>query len=204
MSITDIPEFIEAGPGDLIRAEDWNGVQQLMRESLRTHHHSRAIGTPPTDSGTSDDAEQIDTTGIADGAITASKMAPNSVTQTSVAAGAIGTAQLADKAVITSTLGDAQVTGAKLKFSTVAASSTTLAAGQTFEQLVQSAAPTTKTTIYFPTLSLVFTGVGGFADVTAQIVYRQTGGASTIDVYIRLANTGNAQTIVFWQVLTFA
>lgn len=204
MSISDIPEFIEAGPGDLIRAEDWNGVQQLMRESLRTHHHNRTIGTPPIDSGASDDAEQIDTGGIADGAITASKMAPNSVTQTSVAANAIGTAQLMDKSVITTTLGDAQVTGAKLKFSTVAASSAVLDVGQTFEQLVQLAAPTTKTTIYFPTLTLIGTTAGGFADVTAQIVYRQTGGASTIDVYIRLSNTGNAQTSVFWQVLTFA
>jgi hypothetical protein len=204
MAIQDIPEFVEFGPGDLIRAEDWNAVQQQMRESLRTHHHNRPLGTPPDDSGVSDDAEQINTDGIADGAITASKLAPNSVSQTNVAANSIGTDQLVDKSVITAKLGDAQVSGAKLKFSTVATSSTVLVAGQTFEQLVQSAAPSTKTTIYFPTLSLVFTSAGGFADVTAQIVYRQTGGASTIDVYIRLSNAGNAQTSVFWQVLTFA
>jgi len=204
MAIRDIPEFIEVGPGDLIRAEDWNGVQQQMRESLRTHHHSRPIGTPPDDSGMSDDAEQIDTDGIADGAITASKMAPGSVTQANIAASAVNTTQLADRAVTTAKIADNQVTGSKLLFNTVKAGSVVLASNGSTEALVQSSAPSTKTTIYFPTLSLIGTATGGFADVTAQMVYKQTPPSTGIDVYVRLVNTGSAQTTIFWQVLTFA
>jgi len=188
MAIRDIPEFIEVGPGDLIRAEDWNGVQQQMRESLRTHHHSR----------------QIDTDGIADGAITASKMAPGSVTQANIAASAVNTTQLADRAVTTAKIADNQVTGSKLLFNTVKAGSVVLASNGSTEALVQSSAPSTKTTIYFPTLSLIGTATGGFADVTAQMVYKQTPPSTGIDVYVRLVNTGSAQTTIFWQVLTFA
>ena len=41
MAITDIPEFVEVGPGDLIRADDWNNIQRQIRNSVRNHRHSR-------------------------------------------------------------------------------------------------------------------------------------------------------------------
>lgn len=206
MAISDIPEFIKVGPGDLIRADDWNGVQQQLRESLRTHHHSRPIGTPPDDGAALDDAEQIDATGIADGAITASKLAAGAVTSASIPANAITSAQLADGSVTTTKIGAAAITTAKLSFATVNRGSLSLGPGLTSEVLVQSAAPNTKTTIYFPTMVVSSsTGVAGaISDVVANIVYRQVVGVTTVDVYVRFANAGGATAGILWQVLTFA
>jgi hypothetical protein len=82
-------------------------------------------------------------------------------------------------------------------------SSLSLAPG-TSEILVQSAAPSTKTTIYFPVLAIVSSTGAGVSNITAQIVYRQAVSATTVDLYIRLVNNGAATASVIWQVLTFS
>jgi hypothetical protein len=204
MAISDIPEFIEAGPGDLIRAEDWNGVQQQMRESLRTHHHSRPIGTPPTDSGTSDDAEQINTDGIADGAITASKLAPNSVTAAAIPLGGINTDQLADGAVSAAKLANSSVTSSKLSFATVNSGSFTLNAGLTADQLVQLNAKAGA--LLLPNVFISTSSGGSSAAVTAQFVYTQVTGNifGGNNVYLRFVNSGTSAATIIWKVLTFA
>src|SRR5947208_17060732 len=99
MAVTDIPEFVKMQPGDLIRAADWNNVQHLMRSSLRSHQHTRAAGQAGLDNATTDVADQIGTAEIADGSITAAKMAP----------GSVGTATLPDGAVTTAKLDDGSV-----------------------------------------------------------------------------------------------
>lgn len=203
MAISDIPEFIKANPGDLITAQSWDNVQKLMRNSLRLHHHTRPAGTPPNDSDTTDQAQQIGATEIADGSITASKLAAGAVSTTSIPDGAVTTTKVADGAIIAQKLASASVTSAKLSFVTVNSGSLSLGPG-TSEILVQTSAPSTKTTIYFPTVALTSTTGQGLADVTAQIVYRQAVGATTIDLYVRLVNSGAATASVIWLVHTFA
>ena len=201
MAIRDIPEFIEVGPGDLIRAEDWNGVQQQMRESLRTHHHSRPIGTPPDDSGMSDDAEQIDSSGIADGAITASKLAPGSVSAGSIATGAITETLIADGAVTAGKIGNSAVTSGKISLATLGSGSLTLNGGNiSSDQLVQQNAKAG--TIFLQNISLQATGSGVGCEVVGQIVYKWTGVG--FNVFLRLTNTGTAPAGIIWKVLTFA
>lgn len=202
MSISDIPEFIEAGPGDLIRAEDWNGVQQQMRESVRTHHHSRPVGTPPNDSGTSDDAEQINSDGIADGAVTASKLAPNSVTSAAIPSGAINTDQLADNAVGSAKIGNSAVTSAKLSFATVNSGSFTLNPGLTADQLVQSNAKAGS--VLLQNIFLSGSSGGSQSQVSAQFVYTQVPGVPAENVFLRFTNTGDSAATIIWKVLTFA
>lgn len=200
MAIQDIPEFVEVGPGDLIRAEDWNGMQQQMRESLRTHHHSRPIGTAPNDAGMSDDAEQISTTGIADGAITASKLAPGSVSASSIAPGAITETLIADLAVTAGKIGNAAVTSAKISLATLGTGSLTLNGGNiSSDLLVQQNAKAG--TIFLQNVSLA-TGSAVGCEVVAQIVYKWTGVG--FNVFLRVTNTGTAQAAIIWKVLTFA
>lgn len=206
MAISDIPEFVRAQPGDLITAQNWDMVQKLTRESLRLHQHTRPAGTPPSDTDTTDEAGQIGTTEIADGAVTGSKLAPGSVSTAAIPDQAVTTPKLADGSVTTVKLANAAITSTKLSFATVGNGSVSLGPGATQEILVQSAAPSTKTTIYFPTLAIISTtgAANAFADVTAQILYRQTVGASTVDLWIRLNNTTATTAGVFWAVLTFA
>jgi len=204
MAISDIPEFVTAQPGDLISAGNWNSVQQQMRNSLRTHHHTRASGTPPNDSGTSDDAEQIGTNDIAPGAVTASQLASGAVTAAGMADGAVTTTKIADLAVTSAKIANAAVTSAKLSFQTIQQGSLTLPPAGSSEQVVQTGAPTTKTTVYFPTLAIVSSSGAGISDVTAQIIYRQAVGSTSIDVYVRLTNSGAATANIIWLVLTFA
>jgi len=204
MAISDIPEFVRAQPGDLITALNWDSVQQLTRNSLRLHHHTRPAGTPPNDSDTTDEAQQIGTQELADGAVTASKLAPGSVTTANLPDGTVTTPKLADLSVTTAKIANAVITSAKLSFQTVNSGSAALAPNLPQEILVQSAAPSTKTTIYFPTLAIVSTTGAGVSNVTAQIEYRQAVGASSTDLYIRLLNNGAATGNVIWQVLTFA
>src|SRR5437016_2701512 len=129
MAVSDIPEFVRAQPGDLIRAVDWNNVQHLIRSSLRTHQHTRPSGTAPVDPATTDIAEQIGTDEISDGAITAAKMAPGSVATASLPDGAVTTPKLADGAVTGPKLANNSVSVSKLSFQTVFSGSLTLNAG---------------------------------------------------------------------------
>jgi hypothetical protein len=204
MALSDIPEFVTANPGDLITAKNWDNVQKLMRSSLRLHHHTRPAGTPPNDGDTTDQAQQISTAEIADGAVVASKLAAGAVSTASIPDGAITTAKLADLSVGSTKLAGACVTAGKLSFATVNSGSINLGPGLTAEMLVQTGAASTKTSIYFPTVALTSSSGAGISDVTAQIVYRQAVGSTSIDLYIRLVNTGGATVGVIWQVHTFA
>ena len=77
MAIADIPEFVEAAPGDLIRSGDLNNVQRQMRNSVRAHRHTRVASAPADDAASADLALQITTAEIADGAVTAAKLSPD-------------------------------------------------------------------------------------------------------------------------------
>jgi hypothetical protein len=206
MAISDIPEYVEVTPGDLIRAENWNGMQQQMRDSLRRHQHTRLPNAPVDDAAANDVADQIGPDEIADGAVTGAKLADNTVTDTKLADNAVTMNKLANGAVAGTKLADKVVTTSKLAFSTVAASSVgvTVPGGQFVDALGQLAAPSTKTTIYFPLLTIVGSSGQGISNVEATLEYRQAVGANTVDVFIRLRNTGSATASVFWQVLTFA
>lgn len=213
MAISDIPEYIEVAPGELIRAEHWNGMQRQIRNSVRTHLHTRAAGVPGNDTVPTDEAQQIGTVELADGAVTAAKLAPGAITAAAIPDNAVTTAKLADGAVtsakmatssITTTLvQNGAITAAKLSFQTVNSGGATLGPNSTVEQVVQTAAPSTKTTIYFPTLAIVSSTGSGISNVEASIVYRQAVGANTIDVFIRLVNRGAATASIVWQALTF-
>lgn len=230
MAISDIPEYTEVAPGDLIRAEDWNEMQRQTRNSIRGHRH---IGQS-ADGAADDNAAQIAAEEIADGAVTGAKIANGAVTGTKVAdgavttdkiadgaiagaklaAGAVGAAQLQDaavtnaklqaNAVATANIQNQAITTTKLAFETVQSGSAVLNSGQTVEQMVEQGATNTKTKLYFPLLVLTNTTGTGSAAVSASILYRQQAGSSNIDVKIILRNTGNTTTSVIWQVTTFA
>jgi hypothetical protein len=194
MAITDIPEFVEASPGDLIRSSDWNNVQRQVRNSIRAHQHTRVAGAPANDAAAQDTALQINTDEIANGAVTGAKIATDTITVNNLAPNSVGSSELITASVRLS----------KLAFTTVASGSATLSPGEEEEQLVDDAAPSTKTTIYFPTAALVSTSGSGYSEVKAEVIYRQNVGANTVNVYIRLRNTGSATADVFWMVTTFA
>jgi hypothetical protein len=194
MAITDIPEFVEAAPGDLIRSSDWNNVQRQVRHSIRAHQHTRVAGAPANDAAAQDTALQITTDEIANGAVTGAKIATDTITVNNLAPNSVGSSELITASVRLS----------KLAFTTVASGSATLSPGEEEEQLVDDAAPSTKTTIYFPTAALVSTSGSGYSEVKVEVIYRQNVGANTVNVYIRLRNTGSATAEVFWMVTTFA
>ena len=194
MAITDIPEFVEASPGDLIRSSDWNNVQRQVRNSIRAHQHTRVAGAPANDAAAQDTALQINTDEIANGAVTGAKIATDTITVNNLAPNSVGSSELITASVRLS----------KLAFTTVSSGSATLSPGEEEEQLVDDAAPSTKTTIYFPTAALVSTSGSGYSEVKAEVIYRQNVGANTVNVYIRLRNTGSATADVFWMVTTFA
>jgi hypothetical protein len=231
MAVENIPEYIEVTAGDLIRAEHWNEIQRSARNSIRTHRHTgQSVDTADDE----DNAPQLNTAEIADGAVTTAKLADGAITGAKLAGGAVTTAalpdgaittpKLADGAVTTPKLADGAVAGAKLAndavatanlqngavnfsklgFTTVNSGSANLGPNTTVEQLVQASAPSTKTTLYFPTLTLSGTTGSGVASVESTIVYRQGVGSGTIDVFIRLVNRGTAATGVIWMVTTFA
>lgn len=205
MAIKDIPEYVGAQPGDLISAGNWNQVQQLTRNSLRLHQHTRPIGTPPNDSDTTDIAEQIGGSEIANGAITSTHLAAGCVTTASIANGAVTNNAIAPLGIGSASIANNAITSPKLAFQTIQSGSLPLGPGGTTEVIVQSSVKSAST-IYFPAVVLQSsTGAGGaFSDVIAQIVYRQTAGALAMDVYIRLTNSGNAAANIHWEVLTFA
>jgi hypothetical protein len=214
MALSDIPEYQKASPGDLIRADQWNGMQRVGRNSLRTHRHTRPPGTPPNDPSTTDEAAQIATNEIADGAVTAAKLASGAFSGSVLTDGSVATTKLADSAVTgakiaAGTVGSANIannsiTAVKLSFVTVNSGGLNIAANSFAESLVQSGAQSTKSTIYFPTLATTSSTGAGLSSVTPAIFYRQAVGSATIDVHIRLTNTGSAAAAVIWQVLTFA
>ncbi|HSF30699.1 MAG TPA: hypothetical protein VLK82_09555 [Candidatus Tectomicrobia bacterium] len=214
MAISDIPEYVEVAAGDLIRADHWNNVQRQTRNGLRTHRHTHVVTAPRNDAATSDEADQISTAEIADGAVTAAKLASGAVTGDSLPDGAVTTAKIANNAVTgvklagnsvgTTQLQNNAVTSAKLSFQTIATNSLTLGPNGVVETPVQLSAPSTKTTVYFPTLAIVGSSGTGISNVEASIVYRQAVGSSNIDVHLRLTNRGAATASIIWQVLTFA
>jgi len=204
MAISDIPEFIEVAPGELIRAENWNSIQRSMRNGLRQHHHTRVQGAAANDASATDEAVQIQTNEIANGAVTAAKLAPNAISGASLADGSVTLQKLAANSVDTSKLKANAVTASKINFQTVDSGSVVLAPNATKETEVQHDAPSTKSTIYFPTLAITDTTGNGQSDVEANIVYRQSVGSDVINVFIRLVNHGSATAEVIWQVLIFA
>ncbi|HEU0295572.1 MAG TPA: hypothetical protein VFR47_22725 [Anaerolineales bacterium] len=194
MNITDIPEYVEASPGDLIRSSDWNNVQRQTRNSLRMHKHTRLASAPVDDTVTQDNALQLTTVEIADGAVTGAKIAADTITSNNIAPNAVGSSEIAPGAVRLS----------ELAFTTVKSGSATLTPGEEEEQLVDDNAPSIKTTIFFPTVATVSTTGSGYSEVNALIIYRQNVGANTSNVLIRLKNTGTATANVLWAVTTFA
>ena len=79
MAIGDIPVFREARRGQVVRSDDWNGVQRELRNGIRTHRHTRVAGASVDDGATEDLAVQITTAEIADGAVTAAKLSADAL-----------------------------------------------------------------------------------------------------------------------------
>jgi hypothetical protein len=79
MAIGDIPVFREARRGQVVRSDDWNGVQRELRNGIRAHRHTRAADAPVNDAATEDLALQITTDEIADGAVTLAKLSPDAL-----------------------------------------------------------------------------------------------------------------------------
>lgn len=215
MAINDIPEFVEVAPGDLIRAENWNSVQKQMRDSLRRHRHTRAANQQPNDAALSDDAAQISTGEIADGAVTLSKLAAGTLTNVTPGDGTVTATKIADNAVVASKIADGAVSTSKISPNAINASrlafsfvvnttGDTLTPGQTKDIPVDTVAANQKSGIYFPVLTIVSVNTAGTAVVTAQIIFKRGNTDNQFFVQLRLNNSGNATASVFYQVLTFA
>lgn len=87
-------------PGDLIRSADWNAAMTAIVDLLAKMHEV----TGHKHTGAVEDAPPIDGQGLADGAVTAAKLAAN----------AVNAASLAPNAVTTSAIADAAITAAKI------------------------------------------------------------------------------------------
>ena len=204
MAITDIPEFVELAPGGLIRSEDWNNIQRQVRNSVRSHRHTRAANAPPNDADSADQALQITTSEIADGAVTASKLgladgsiaaaklADNSVTGAKLADGAVGNAKLADgsinaqklqaNSVARANIQDNAVNRSKLLLQEIASGNNqavpTGTTGVLLTVLANMPNAQVRDTPFFPTLTITsLTGTppsGANAEIEAFIVYRKT------------------------------
>jgi hypothetical protein len=137
MAVTDIPRYVDVAPGDLIRAEDWNSIQQQARNSIRTHRHT---GQSADSAGDEDNAPQLAADEIADGAVTGSKLADNTVTGAKLADDSVTGAKLANGAVTGAKLAAASVAGDKLVDSSVTAAK--LANGSVAESAIVNGAVT--------------------------------------------------------------
>lgn len=224
MATTDIPEFVEVAPGDLIRAEDLNTIQREARNSVRTHRHTRVAGTPIDDTATEDRALQITTDELADGAVTGAKLssdaippavipdgavtgpklAAGAVTADKLAAGSVGAAAIQNGSVGTDELGDDAVRFNKIAVVQVRSGTVTVAPNGTVVQTVQANVPNPKQTLFFPTLTTTQTTGILFSLLSADIIYAQAAGAGPVDVMIRVTNSGSATGTAIWFVWTFA
>jgi len=144
----------------------------------------------------------VTNTKIASNAIDADKITSNSVRNNHIQDGAISSGKLQINSVARANIQDGAINVSKLSLATVKSGSANLAPGQTVFQLVEQSAPSTKNTIYMPTVTPSGTSGSGPAIVEAQIVYQQVAGGA-IDVLIRLINKGTATTGVIWFVFTF-
>jgi hypothetical protein len=234
MAISDIPPFLPAAPDDLIRSEDINNVQRLVRNSVREHRHSRDPNAPANDASPQDVAPQLSTAEIVDLAVTGAKLASSAVTSIKLADLAVASAaQLTDNAVSTGRLQDAAVISQKIapnaiarasiqdsaisrqKLALVEVSSSTTSLGalggltpnQIFAVLRTGLADTANI-LFWPQLTIVnAAGTTGVAQVESNIVYRRqqaTSGPVLVDVLLRLTNLGQAGCSVNWRVMTFA
>lgn len=73
MAIEDIPVFRAARRGKVVRSDDWNGMQQELRNAIRSHRHT---GAPTDDASDTDTARQITTQEIGDDMVTLGKLGP--------------------------------------------------------------------------------------------------------------------------------
>jgi hypothetical protein len=112
MALDDIPLFRPAKAGQIVRSDDWNEIQRLLRNAVRQHRHTGA--NAGNDAAATDDAGQLGTSEIADGAITALKLTAGAVSAGSIADGAITTNKLATAAVTTAKLANSAVTAANM------------------------------------------------------------------------------------------
>jgi hypothetical protein len=109
----DVTPYVQKQKGDLIRAEDWNKLQEEARKEIRNHTHTgSADGTQiPTDgiAGNAVNEGKLDSN-----AVTTDKIDDNAVTEAKLDSNAVDTRQLNDLAVTTGKIGDKQVTTAKI------------------------------------------------------------------------------------------
>ena len=131
---------IADGAGDDCQARQWSC--HWRQAGCRRSYYKRAAGWCDYHSK------------VADGAITTPKVADGAITTPKLADGAVATAKLASNAVATANLQNAAVNFGKLAFTNVNQGSANLGPNATVEQLVRASAPSTKTTLYFPTVAL--------------------------------------------------
>ncbi|MFH1096582.1 MAG: hypothetical protein V1749_03665 [Candidatus Desantisbacteria bacterium] len=127
MAKQDTPMFKPATAGDLIKADDWNTIQREERYALRYHRHRRdsTVTDNAYDSGSEDNAKQIETLDLADNAVTTAKIADGAVSELKIAANAvtelkikdaaITSIKIADKSITDTHISDAKISESKLK-----------------------------------------------------------------------------------------
>jgi hypothetical protein len=152
----------------------------------------------------------VNMTKLQDNSVSMTKLQDNSISNAKLQDNAVGTAELLNNAVSTAKLQDGAVTapklgvdcitlnnmangsvsGPKLRFSTLASSSTTLTAGQVKDILIMDNLPTTKQAFYFPIITVTATsGTTGMSVVEFQIIFKQVAGATVNQLLLRLKNT---------------
>jgi len=224
MAITDIPEFVEVSPGDLIRSEDVNSVQRQARNSVRSHRHTRVESALPNDADGADLALQITTAELADGAVTLAKLADGAIPGAALPNGAVTGQRLAANAVGTSKLQDASVSSQKLQASSVASAAVQDGAvtrtkldivgieaapvSATFVTVVtlQRDVTTALSSVFIPVVTLTSVSAEGFAEIEARVLYRRTPSTAgtSVEVRMRLQNTGTSLATASPRALTFA
>src|SRR5215831_18278911 len=95
MAIDDIPVFRTARAGQIVRSDDWNEIQRLLRNAVRQHRHTGASA----DAAATDDAGQLGTSELADSAVTTTQIANGSVATAKLADGAVTSGKVAGAAI---------------------------------------------------------------------------------------------------------
>jgi hypothetical protein len=95
MAIDDIPVFRAARAGQIVRSDDWNEIQRLLRNAVRQHRHTGAS----SDVDAADNAGQLGTSELADAAVTAAKITDGSVGTTKIANRAVTAGKVAGGAI---------------------------------------------------------------------------------------------------------